>query len=129
MADHHSVTLSPEGLAFRCGADENLLQALQRVGVAPALLAAVPVGCRGGGCGVCRIHVRRGQFRTGRMSRKHISEADVAAGTVLACRVFPESDLEIEVDLSAANPITRTVTAGKQPTPGKPPMSGKLQRG
>jgi ferredoxin len=114
MAGIHRITLEPAGLAFSCGAEENLLQALQRVGVAPALLAAIPVGCRGGGCGVCRIRVRSGQFRTGRMSRKHISEADEAAGTVLACRVFPESDLEIEVDLSAANPITRSSTTVKR---------------
>ena len=114
MNTGHRITLAPGGLAFSCGAEENLLQALQRVGVAPDLLAAIPVGYRGGGCGVCRIHVRAGQFHTGRMSRKHISEADEEAGTVLACRVFPESDLEIEVDLSAANPITRSSTIAKQ---------------
>lgn len=119
MAEVHRITLAPEGLAFSCAAEENLLQALQRVGVAPALLAAIPVGCRGGGCGVCRIHVRSGEYRTGRMSRKHISEADETAGTVLACRVFPETDLEIEVDLSAANPITRSPAVGKQLKTGK----------
>ena len=79
MNTGHRITLAPGGLAFSCGAEENLLQALQRVGVAPDLLAAIPVGCRGGGCGVCRIHVRAGQFHTGRMSRKHISEADEEA--------------------------------------------------
>lgn len=119
MADKHRITLAPEVLAFSCAAEENLLQALQRAGATPALLAAIPVGCRGGGCGVCRIHVRAGEYRTGRMSRKHISEADESAGTVLACRVFPQSDLEIEVDLSAANPITRSPITGTQLTTGK----------
>ena len=42
MNTGHRITLAPGGLAFSCGAEETLLQALQRVGVAPDLLAAIP---------------------------------------------------------------------------------------
>ena len=57
----------------------------------------IPVGCRGGGCGVCRIRVVAGEYTTRRMSRKHVSEADEAAGIALACRVVPASDLIVEL--------------------------------
>lgn len=92
-----SITLLPGASRFRCDTEQNLLQALQQAGAVPDLIGAIPVGCRGGGCGVCRIRVVSGDYRTGKMSRKHISEADAAAGLLLACRVYPDSDLQIEV--------------------------------
>jgi ferredoxin len=57
----------------------------------------IPVGCRGGGCGVCRVRVVEGDYRTRRMSRKHVSEADEAVGIVLACRLIPTSDVVVEL--------------------------------
>ncbi|EGZ49893.1 2Fe-2S iron-sulfur cluster-binding protein [Neisseria wadsworthii] len=56
---------------------------------------AISVGCRGGGCGVCRIRILSGCYRKKAMSKTHINEQDLAEGVVLACRVFPESDMEI----------------------------------
>jgi hypothetical protein len=47
------------------------------------------VGCRGGGCGVCRVRVLDGAYTTLRMSRQAHVEADEAAGVVLACRIVP----------------------------------------
>jgi hypothetical protein len=32
-----------------------------------------------------------------RMSKAHVDEADLAAGVVLACRIFPTSDLSVRV--------------------------------
>lgn len=60
-------------------------------------VADIPVGCRGGGCGVCRVRVIEGDYRTKRMSRAHVSEADEAAGIALACRVIPTSDIIVEL--------------------------------
>lgn len=57
----------------------------------------IPVGCRGGGCGVCRVHVIEGAYDTRRMSRKHVTEADEADGIALACRLIPSSDIVIEL--------------------------------
>ncbi len=57
----------------------------------------IPVGCRGGGCGVCRIRILEGEYTTRRMSRKHVSETDEAEGVALACRVVPTTDLVIEL--------------------------------
>jgi ferredoxin len=56
----------------------------------------VPVGCRGGGCGVCRIRVLSGEYVVKRMSRAHVTVDDEAVGTVLACRTWPRSNLDIE---------------------------------
>lgn len=83
---------------------------------------AVPVGCRGGGCGVCRVRVLSGEYDALRMSRKHISEDDLAAGIVLACRIVPRTDLIVECApraddadcASAADPTTA------RPSPGEP---------
>ena len=55
----------------------------------------IAIGCHGGGCGVCRIRILSGVYRKKVMSKTHISPQDLAEGVVLACRVFPESDMEI----------------------------------
>ena len=59
-------------------------------------LAWLDVGCRSGGCGVCRVRVLDGVYDSMRMSRSRISEADEVSGIVLACRIFPRSDMRIE---------------------------------
>ena len=57
--------------------------------------ALVRVGCRRGGCGVCKVRVLDGSYRTTPMSRAHVSEEDQADGLVLACCVYPETDLTV----------------------------------
>ena len=57
--------------------------------------AALEVGCRSGGCGVCRVEVLRGDYECGLMSADQISADCRARGVVLACRVFPNSDLHL----------------------------------
>ena len=57
----------------------------------------IPVGCRGGACGVCKVEVMSGCIERKAMSRSHISEEDEKAGRVLACRILPGSDLEMRV--------------------------------
>jgi ferredoxin len=60
--------------------------------------SAIAVGCRGGGCGVCRVRILDGTYATKRMSRRHVSEADEHAGVVLACRTIPTSDLRLRCE-------------------------------
>ena len=59
---------------------------------------AIQVGCRGGGCGLCKVKVLQGDYQTKRMSKAHISEEEAALGFALACRLTPLSDLELESD-------------------------------
>ena len=58
----------------------------------------IPVGCRGGGCGVCRVQVLGGaSYQTGKMSRAQVSHEDEAKGICLACKLIPTQDLELKV--------------------------------
>jgi len=75
---------------------KSLLDSLEAI-----VCEAVKVGCRRGGCGLCKVHILKGQYQSRKMSRAHISEAEEAEGYVLACRIFPESDLHIQSDLNS----------------------------
>ena len=59
-------------------------------------LEALPVGCRSGGCGTCRIQVLGGRYAALRMSRSYVSEDEQRQGFALACRVIPRSDLVVQ---------------------------------
>lgn len=56
---------------------------------------ALDVGCRGGGCGVCRVQVVEGEYETQRMSKRHVSDEERAAGYALSCRLLARSDLVV----------------------------------
>lgn len=56
---------------------------------------SIAVGCRKGGCGVCRVQILSGKYASKVMSKAHVSDDNRQDGIVLACRVFPESDMEI----------------------------------
>lgn len=86
------VELSDIGEAYECAGDETLLHAMCRLG-----RTGIPVGCRGGGCGVCKILVLEGFAEARCMSRAHVTQTDEAQGVVLACRAIPKSDLRIQV--------------------------------
>lgn len=77
--------------SYFCSSGQKVQQALER-----ERDTAIPVGCRQGGCGVCRIKVISGNFKAGKMSSSHISQEDEEQGIVLCCRIFPRSDLVLE---------------------------------
>ena len=93
----HRVKLAATGDEFFCGEEQHLLQGMQSLQIGLPMLKLIPVGCRGGGCGICRIRIAKGEYEAKKMSRKHIPEEDRARGVVLACRVNPRTDLLIEV--------------------------------
>ena len=76
---------------FSCPENQSVLDAMIR-----ARQISIRAGCRNGGCGICRVHVTNGSYASGKMSRSRITESDEAAGIVLACRIYPRSDLAIE---------------------------------
>ena len=86
------ITLAQSAESFACRESESLLNGMYRTG-----RRGIPVGCRGGGCGVCRVRIRTGDYLAKPMSSDHITPADRQAGEVLACRVFPRCDLQVEV--------------------------------
>ena len=77
---------------FNCRGDEAVLFAMERHNQ-----KQIPVGCRNGGCGICKVRVDKGSFTTGKMSRARVTEEEEADGYALACRLFPTSDLVVEV--------------------------------
>lgn len=87
-----SVLIRDSGEVLACDSSQNLLRSMEALG-----RRGIPVGCRGGGCGVCKIHVTEGAYHTQKMSRGCLSEAEESAGVVLACKCFPDSDLALEV--------------------------------
>lgn len=103
----HRVSIVDSGEVFACAPGESVLHGMARLG-----RRGIPVGCRGGGCGVCRIEVLEGRYEKRVMSRAHISAADEAAGRALACRIFPLEDLRLRVIGPLHKAVTRPMAAG-----------------
>lgn len=78
---------------FECEQDHLVLLAMEAAGK-----NAIAVGCRKGGCGMCKVRVLKGAYSTLKMSRAHVSEKEQQEGFALACRLRPESSLLIESD-------------------------------
>jgi ferredoxin len=86
-------------------AHERVLVSLERAqgfGRLVNLPCKLPVGCRRGGCGVCRVRVMVGDFRADKMSRAHISEEDEREGLVLSCCIYPLSELSLRLEPAVA---------------------------
>lgn len=92
-SSHYRIEVRNRHSQFLARPGKTLLVAMEL-----AASQAIAVGCRGGGCGMCKIRVLAGQYDSKRMSRAHISEQEQADGFALACRVLPRSDLVIESD-------------------------------
>ena len=77
---------------FFCREDQHLLAGMAAMGK-----RGIPSGCHGGGCGVCKVRILKGEIDTLVMSRKYVSKTERLNGVVLACRTFPRSDIRLEV--------------------------------
>lgn len=100
----HNVTIADDGSSYRCADSQTLLEGMENLGK-----KGIPVGCRGGGCGVCKVQVLSGSYAKRVMSRAHVSEQDEAQGRVLACRVRPTSELRLQVIGPMKKNVCRTV--------------------
>lgn len=92
MNSSFEITLEDTGERYRCKPEESLLAGMERLGK-----RGIPVGCRGGGCGVCKVRIVAGTYRKRVMSRACLSAEEEAVGVVLACRVWPSSDIRLRV--------------------------------
>jgi CDP-4-dehydro-6-deoxyglucose reductase len=76
--------------AIACAEGETVLEALRRNGTAPS------VGCRRGGCAVCKVTVLQGVVRYTRpVADTVLDDDEQASGVCLTCRAVPETDLVI----------------------------------
>lgn len=104
MGERFTITVEGAGV-FGCYDDERVIAAMERqIGLSFTAPNGkrIPVGCRRGGCGVCRVEVLDGAYRTDPMSRTHVSEGDEQQRIVLACCLYPQSDLSLRLRPKAA---------------------------
>ncbi len=89
----HEVLIEDTGERYDCDAQETVLNGMARLG-----RKGIPLGCRGGGCGVCKVQVTGGNYCQSRpMSRQHVSADEQAHGTVLACCIMAQGGLRLRV--------------------------------
>ena len=88
----HQVTIDNTGEVFRCAEDVHVLAAMEQ-----ACCHGIPVGCRNGGCGACKVRIAAGSYQTRKMNRAVLCAAEEADGCVLACKTYPRSDIAVHV--------------------------------
>ncbi len=87
-----TVQIESLGESYPNSSEQTLLAGMERLG-----RSGIPVGCRGGGCGVCKVHITEGRYSCKKMSRAHVTVEEQAKGYVLACRCQPLSDIRLTV--------------------------------
>jgi ferredoxin len=97
------IHIEDSGETYVCLPEQNLLKAMERLG-----RRGIPVGCRGGGCGVCKVRVLEGSYTARKMSREQVSEHEQQNNIGLACRMFPTSDMRLQVLGHIRKVLTRT---------------------
>ncbi|ENY77171.1 TPA: 2Fe-2S iron-sulfur cluster binding domain-containing protein [Pseudomonas aeruginosa] len=91
MDSSYEVRERISGQVFRCLPEQSVLRAMEEQGK-----RCVPVGCRGGGCGLCKVRVLSGDYQCGRMSCSQVPPEAAKQGLALACQLYPRADLYIE---------------------------------
>ena len=102
----YTITIEETGQSYRCSDELSLLVGMEALGK-----KGIPVGCRNGGCGVCKVQIVQGQYVSRVMSRDHVSAEDEAQGRVLSCRVRPASDITLRVLGTMKKNVCRLVGA------------------
>ena len=106
----HLIRIENTGETYMCAEDENVLRGMEALG-----RRGIPVGCRGGGCGVCKVYITHGEYEARKMSKAYVTDEELADNVVLACRVYPRGELSLNV----IGKMVKSVCAGVVPT--KPP--------
>lgn len=106
---YHTVVIEETGESYRCSPLETLLNGMEKLGK-----KGIPVGCRGGGCGVCKVAIVEGTYTKRVMSRAYLTAEEEAADIVLACRVKPTSDIRLKVLGKMSKNVCRLIPAADQ---------------
>ena len=87
-----TVTIHPTGEVIYLEPGETVLSGLYKAGF------AYTVGCRRGGCAICKVDCRTGEFQYNHpVADTVITEGERTDGTCLTCRAVPETDITIEL--------------------------------
>jgi CDP-4-dehydro-6-deoxyglucose reductase len=86
------VTILPDGIRVTAADDETLLRALARAGL------RYRVGCKRGGCGICKVQLKLGEVRYERpIADSVLSDDERVEGVCLSCRAVPITNVVIEL--------------------------------
>jgi CDP-4-dehydro-6-deoxyglucose reductase len=86
------MTIHPTGEVIHLEPGETVLSGLYKAGF------AYTVGCRRGGCAVCKVDCRVGEFHYDHpVAPSVLTEAEHLDGTCLTCRAVPDTDITIEL--------------------------------
>ena len=111
------VTIRPDGVQVTAGVDETLLAALGRAGL------RYRVGCRRGGCGICKVQLVLGEVRCERpIAASVLSDDEQVEGICLSCRAVPITNIVIELQ---EGDRLRRVLGFVYPRVGVPPRSAE----
>ena len=84
------VTVRPGAVEVTLDDGETILDGLYRNGY------AYRIGCRRGGCGVCKVDLLVGEVRYDRtVAPEVLTAGERASGTCLTCRAVPVTDVTI----------------------------------
>lgn len=108
---HYTITIKDTGEIYRCDEQISLLEGMEAL-----RKKGIPVGCRGGGCGVCKVEIVEGSYSKRVMSRDHVSEEEEARDIVLACRVKPTGDIRLKVLGNMKKNVCRVAGQVSEPT-------------
>jgi ferredoxin len=107
------VTVLPDGVRVRAGVGETVLAALGRAGL------RYRIGCRRGGCGVCKIQLLAGEVRYERpVADSVLSDDEKVAGICLSCRAVPLTNVLVE--LQEGDKLRRVLPYGFASGNGQP---------
>jgi ferredoxin len=86
------VTVLPDEIHVTAQAEESLLRALARAGL------RYRVGCKRGGCGICKVQLLLGEVRYERpIAASVLSDDERVQGICLSCRAVPLTNVVIEL--------------------------------
>lgn len=104
----HAIHITDTDEKFECAEDKPILGAMVELGH-----KGITSGCHGGGCGVCKIQIIKGEVETENMSRAHVNADETETGVVLACKAYPRSSVVLTVTGLLHKNIIRGKTANQ----------------
>lgn len=118
------IVVRPDDARIEALEGETVLAALARAGF------RYRIGCRRGGCGVCKVQLVLGEVRYERpVAESVLSDDEQVEGVCLSCRAVPLTNVVIE--LQEGDKLRRVLplgflnrpaeTAGPAPAPAQPP--------
>ena len=102
-----NITIHPTGEVIYLEPEETVLSGLYKAGY------AYTIGCRRGGCAICKVDCREGTFTYNRpIADTVITAEERTDGTCLSCRAVPDGDITIEMrdgNVRLVNPFLRQI--------------------